>query len=180
LLASASPAHPTGIGNGSDMVGRCLMHHPTAVVTGVLDTRLDGHKGPLACALYSHEFYETDRQRGFVRGYQLQMLRGSGPVATARGGYMARVPWGRDHRAQFARIFAHSVSFTVTAEDLPERDNRVVLDRHLTDAAGVPAPRLVYRVSENSCKMLDHGIARAGEVLRAAGARDVVVNPLVA
>jgi choline dehydrogenase-like flavoprotein len=180
LLASASPAHPTGIGNARDLVGRCLMHHPTAIVTGVFDTRLDGHKGAFACALYSQEFYETDLRRGFVRGYQLQLLRGSGPVATALGGYMARVPWGSTHHARFARIFTHSVSLTVTAEDLPERENRVALDPVLADAAGVPAPRLIYRVSENSRRILDHGIARASELLRAAGAREVVANPLAA
>jgi choline dehydrogenase-like flavoprotein len=180
LLASASPVHPAGIGNARDLVGRCLMHHPTAIVTGVFDERLDGHKGAFACALYSQEFTETDRRRGFVRGYQLQLLRGSGPVATALGGYMTRVSWGRGHHGQFARIFGHSVSFTVTAEDLPELDNRIVLDPHLTDTTGVPAPRLIYRVSDNSRKILDHGIARAGEILRAAGAREVVVNPLAA
>jgi hypothetical protein len=63
-----------------------LMHHPTAIVTGVFDARLDGHKGPFACALYCQEFYETDRARGALRGVQLQRLRGSGPVATALGG----------------------------------------------------------------------------------------------
>ena len=31
--------------------GRHLMHHPTAIVTGLFDERLDGHKGPFACAL---------------------------------------------------------------------------------------------------------------------------------
>ncbi|MBL8835615.1 MAG: GMC family oxidoreductase [Alphaproteobacteria bacterium] len=178
LLASASRAHPAGIGNDHDLVGRCLMHHPTAIVTGVFAARLDGYKGAFACALLSQEFYETDRARGFVRGYQMQLVRGSGPVATALGGYMARVPWGRDHHRRFRSEFAHTVSLTVTAEDLPEPDNRVTLDPVARDGAGVPAPRLAYRVSDNSRRILDHGIARASEVLRAAGAVDVVVNPL--
>ena len=71
----------------------------------MFDERLDGHKGPFACALYSQEFYETDAARGCVRGVQLQMLRGSGPVATALGGYMKRLPWGRAHHREFARQF---------------------------------------------------------------------------
>lgn len=180
LQASASPHHPAGIGNHGDLLGRGLMHHPTAIVTGVFARRLDGYKGAFACALYSQEFYETDRMRGFVRGYQMQLVRGSGPVATALGGYMARVPWGRAHHRRFAREFAHTVSLTVTAEDLPEPDNRVTLDAALHDASGVPAPRLSYRLSDNSRRILDHGIARASEALRAAGAVDVVVNPLAA
>jgi choline dehydrogenase-like flavoprotein len=38
---------------------------------------------------------------------------------------------------------------------------------------------VTYRLGENSRRMLDHGIARAGEVLRAAGARDIAANPLL-
>jgi len=99
-------------------------------------------------------------------------------IVPVLGGYMARVPWGRAHHRRFAREFAHTVSLTVTAEDLPEPDNRVTLDAALHDASGVPAPRLSYRLSDNSRRILDHGIARASEALRAAGAVDVVVNPL--
>ena len=178
LLASADAHHPRGLANGSGLVGRRLMHHPTAIVTGVFDARLDGHKGPFACALYSQEFYETDAARGCVRGVQLQMLRGSGPVATALGGYMRRVGWGRGHHREFARQFARTATLTVTAEDLPEDANRVALDPVRVDAAGVPAPRLSYRLGANSRRLLDFGIARASEALRAAGAVDVVVNPL--
>jgi choline dehydrogenase-like flavoprotein len=178
LLASADAHHPRGLANATDLVGRRLMHHPTAIVTGVFRERLDGHKGPFACALYSQEFVETDRARGCLRGVQLQMLRGSGPVATALGGYMRRLDWGAGHHRDFARVFARSVSLTVTAEDLPEAENRVTLDATRIDAAGVPAPRLAYRVGENSRRLLAFGIARASAALRAAGAVDLLVNPL--
>lgn len=179
-MGSARLLLASDLANSSGLVGRGLMHHPTAIVTGVFAQRLDGHKGAFACALYCQEFAETDRARGFVRGYQMQMLRGGGPLQTALGGYMARVPWGRTHHARFAREFAHTVSLTITAEDLPEPHNRVTLDPVLRDAAGVPAPGLHYRVSENSRRMLDHGIAHASAALRKAGAIDVVVNPLAA
>ncbi len=178
LLASADAHHPDGLANASGLLGRNLMHHPTAIVTGVFDTRLDGHKGPFAAALYCQEFYETDRARGALRGLQLQMLRGSGPVATALGGYMARLPWGRGHHRAFQSQFARSATLTVTVEDLPEAHNRVTLDAARRDVAGVPLARLSYRVGENSRRLLDFGIARASEALRAAGAVDVVVNPL--
>lgn len=172
LLLASGFAHP--------MLGRHLMHHPTAIVTGVFAERLDGHKGPFACAFASQEFVETDTARGFVRGYQMQALRGGGPVQTALGGYMARLPWGRAHHAAFARVFGHSVSITVTAEDLPDPDNRVTLDPRVTDSDGLPAPRLHYRLHPNSRAMLDHGIARAREALTEAGAIEIMVNPLVA
>jgi choline dehydrogenase-like flavoprotein len=179
-MGSARLLLASDLANSSDLVGRGLMHHPTAIVTGVFAERLDGHKGAFACALYCQEFAESDRARGFARGYQMQMLRGGGPLQTALGGYMARLPWGSAHHARFTREFARTVSLTITAEDLPEPENRVTLDPVLRDSAGIPAPRLRYRVSDNSGRMLDHGIARASAALRKAGAIDVVVNPLAA
>lgn len=167
-------------GLGGWATGRHLMHHPTAIVTGLFEDRLDGHKGPFACALYSQEFIKDDAARDFRRGYQLQALRGGGPVQTALGGYMARVPWGRTHHASFEATFGHSVSLTVTAEDLPDPENRVTLDERIADSDGLPAPRLHYRLDGNARAMLDHGIARASEALREAGACRVVVNPLAA
>jgi choline dehydrogenase-like flavoprotein len=167
-------------GLGGWATGRHLMHHPTAVITGLFAERLDGHKGPFACALYCQEFIEDDARRGFRRGYQMQALRGGGPVQTALGGYMARLPWGRAHHAAFGKTFAHSVSLTITGEDLPDAENRVTLDPDVTDSDGLPAPRLHYRLDANAHAMLDHGVARASEALRAAGAAEVMVNPLVA
>lgn len=180
MLASAGPAHPNGLGNRSGLVGRRLMHHPTAIVTGLFADRLDGHRGPFACAFYSQEFIETDRTRGFLRGYQLQALRGGGPVQTALGGYMARIGWGAAHHAAFRNSFARAVSLTITTEDLPDPANRVTLDPTMTDSDGLPAPALHYRVGENTQRMLEHGIATASQALRAAGAIDIAVNPLAA
>jgi len=55
----------------------------------------------------------------------------------------------------------------------------VVLDPQLTDAHGIPAPLVRYRLSANSQRLLAHGVARAGEVLRAAGATTIVsASPL--
>ena len=68
----------------------------------------------------------------------------------------------------------------VMGEDLPEEHNEVTLDPDLTDAHGIPAPLVRYRLSENSQKMLDHGIARAhrGAAMRRARRRSVSSNPL--
>ena len=69
LLNSTSNRFPDGLANDSGLVGRNLMFHPVAMVTGFFDEPLDGHMGPMGCSVLSHEFYETDLSRGFVRGY---------------------------------------------------------------------------------------------------------------
>jgi hypothetical protein len=43
----------------------------------------------------------------------------------------------------------------------------------LKDTDGIRAPRITYRLSEHSRRMLDHAVERGGEILRAAGAYDL-------
>jgi choline dehydrogenase-like flavoprotein len=153
------------------------MFHPFAAVGGVFPKLLDSYKGPIGTLMFSHEFYETDPSRDFVRGYGLQVVRQSGPLSVALGGFTARrVPWGADHHRVFAERFSRMINLGVMGEDLPETINDVTLDPELVDGDGIPAPLVRYRLSDNSRRMLAHGVARAGEVLEAAGATEVLTN----
>ena len=175
LLNSRSKLFPDGLANRSGLVGKHLMFHPYAMVTGIFDEPLEGYKGPTGCCIMSQEFYETDRTRGFMRGYSFEILRGFGPVSTALWGMSTgRVPSGLDHHRAYADLFDRTAGMVVICEDLPDPGNSVSLDPDLTDSDGIPAPRLTYRLSENSTAMLAHSVARAKEVLEAAGARDTV------
>jgi choline dehydrogenase-like flavoprotein len=180
MLNSRSRQFPDGLANRSGQVGKNLMFHPVAGISGVIPDVVDSTIGPIGSVMYSHEFYETDETRGFVRGYMLQANRQSGPMNTALGGLTRiRVPWGRDHHRAFAERDGHLINFCVMGEDLPEEHNEVVLDAALTDSDGIPAPRVRYTLSENSRRMLAHGVERAREVLAAAGATSFLVNPLL-
>ena len=180
LLNSQSSLFPDGLANNSGLVGRNLMFHPYSMVMGVFDEQLEGYKGPLGCSIISSEFYETDLTRGFVRGYAFQVIRNPGPATTAQGFVTTSIiPWGSEHHRVFNQRFGRTITVAVIGEDLPESHNRVSLDPTLTDSDGIPAPKVEYRMSENSLKMMDHGIARATEVLQAAGAKEVLVNPLL-
>ncbi len=177
LLNSRSPAFPDGLANRSGLVGRNLMFHPYAMVTGIFDEPLDGYRGPTGCCIMSQEFYETDRTRGFVRGYSFEILRGLGPASTALWGLShGRVLPGDEHHRGYAELFNHAAGMVMIGEDLPDETNTVTLDPALTDADGIPAPKITYRLSENSTAMMAHGVARAREVLEAAGARDTIVE----
>lgn len=176
LLNSKSARFPDGLANSSGLVGRNLMFHPYAEMLGFFDQPLDGHRGPGNCIM-SQEFYETDRSRGFVRGYSMEFLRGRGPVLTAISGMNSgRIPWGAGHHDAYRRYFDRVAGMVAICEDLPEEHNRVTLDPELTDPDGIPAPKITYRLSENSRRMLDHAVARGTEILRAAGAVDVATE----
>ena len=97
--------------------------------------------GPIGCALYSHEFYETDLQRGFKRGVHLQVTREEASLLLQA----ARLDpaWGREAQRLLREEFRHSMAVLVMAEDLPEMHNRVTLtDR--TDVDGIPAVKIEY------------------------------------
>jgi choline dehydrogenase-like flavoprotein len=87
-----------------------------------------------------------------------------------------RVPWGETHHRVFAERYDHMINIGVIGEDLPEPINEVVLDPDLSDAHGIPAPLVRYRLSDNSLRMLDFGVARAEEALNAAGATEVLAK----
>jgi len=174
LLNSTSARFPTGLANSSGLVGKNLMFHPYAMVRGFFDEPLDGYRGP-PIGTWSHEFYETDRSRGFVRGYSWQINRGQGPVMTALGGMASgRIPWGAGHHQAFRSLFDRSMAIIGICEDLPEAHNTVTLDPVLKDTHGIPAPKIDYTLSENSRRMLEHAVSTATTALRTAGAHDVV------
>lgn len=171
LLNSRSSAFPDGLANRSGLVGKNLMLHPLGYVEGMLDEPLDSHLGPQGCCILSQEFYETKPERGFLRGYTMQVLRGPGPIETALSGLARReIPWGDGHHEAFAARFGRTTGLAIIVEDLPEPTNAVTLDPDLVDSSGIPAPKITYMMSENSKKMLAHGLARGKEMMQAAGA----------
>jgi choline dehydrogenase-like flavoprotein len=180
LLNSASARFPDGLANSSGLVGRNLMFHPYASIRGYFDEPLDGYRGPHIHS-WCHEHYETDRSRGFVRGYSFQMNRGQGPVGTAVSAMAAGLlPWGAGHHEAFGRLFDRSISIAAICEDLPELHNTVTLDPVLKDAHGIAAPKIDYTLSDNSRRMLDHAIGTATQLMRTAGAREVAsLSPIL-
>ena len=176
LLNSASSRFPNGLANSSDQVGRNLMMHPWPQIYGYIDEEVDGDRAPMT-VMWSKEFYETDVSRGFVRGYTLQFARGTGPANEAITSMAAgRLPWGPNHHAAYRKLLYRSLRIGVACEDLPEAHNRVTLDPVLRDSHGIPAPRLDYTVSANTKAMMEHGIARASEILTAAGAKELYTS----
>ena len=164
LLASVSGAFPHGLANGSGLVGRRLMLHPHAWADSWFPEPFDMPAGQTA-GLVSLEFGSTRTERGFVRGSKLQLSVGA-PAPGVRFDH---------HEDDAAEPRAHMVGISVCAEDLPDPDNRVTLSSTRVDDDGIPVPRMIYRVSENTRSILDFGIERASEVLRAAGA--VAIEP---
>ena len=173
LLNSVSGKFPNGLANSSGLVGKNLMFHPYAQSYGYVDEPLDGNHGPPLC-LWSQEFYETDATRDFVRGYTFQFNRGTGSIQEAITSTAAgRLPWGEDHHRVYRSLLNRRIGLSAIIEDLPEEHNRVTLDPVLKDSNGIPAPRIDYKIGENSRRMIDHAMPKAREILETAGAKNI-------
>jgi choline dehydrogenase-like flavoprotein len=89
------------------------------------------------------------------------------------------LPWGKDHHRVYRTLLYHRMLIGVACEDLPEEHNRVTLDPVLKDSHGIPAPKIDYTIGENTRRMMEHGIARASEILAAAGAKNISASRTV-
>lgn len=180
MLNSKSSLFPNGIANNNDTVGRNLMFHPLSTAMGVFDEDLESFKGPVASTVGSHEFYETDETRGFVRGFQMGGTRfPATPVATTLGigaSSGSSVPWGKNHHEVFKERYGRCITYGILGEDLPELHNRVTLDTNLSDDDGIPAPKVSYTLSENSENMMNFAEKRTKEAIEASGGSKVFID----
>ncbi len=164
----------SGIANSSGLVGRRLMMHPTAAVAGVYDEDLEGWRGPAGSPLLSMQFYETDTSRGFVRGakWDAYPIAGVLPYMQLLHGTPLAERFGPAIHERMARMHGRSFLWTAQTDDLPEEENRVELDPELTDADGIPAPRIRYRVHPQSHDNMRFQLDRMREAHEAAGATE--------
>jgi len=172
LHLSANRSNPYGLANRSGLVGKRLMLHPLARVTGLFKDQIDGHKGLSAGTLVSHHFYETDMKRGFRRGFKMQALGTHGPAFTASGSLGRRMPWGATHHREFERHFGYAYSLSICSDDMPDLQNQVTLSDTLIADDDLPAAKMIYRIPDDARKALDYGLGKAAEALRHAGCYD--------
>ncbi len=168
------------LANSSGLVGKNLMIHPNRGVIGVYDEELESWYGPAGQLLYSMEFYETERSRGFVRGakWNLMPIPGVLNVLELYADRPFEQRWGRPVHA-LSRQAGKVLAWYANIDDLPEETNRVTLDPSVCDDNGLPAAKISYRLSDNSVRMLDFMSEKMTETHLAAGAIDTFTQPLV-
>lgn len=175
LLNSKSDFWPSGLGNNSGLVGKNLMLHPLGYVEGYFKKDLETSHGPQGCCILSQEFYETEEGSAILRGFTMQVLRGPGPIETVLQGLLRRrIVFGEKHLEWFEEKYNHIASLGLIVEDLPEISNYIDLDSNLTDQSGIPIPRIHYKLSENSKKLLSKAIDRGRLLMSVIGAEQVV------
>ncbi|MBV9156483.1 MAG: GMC family oxidoreductase, partial [Acidobacteriaceae bacterium] len=170
LLNSASPGHENGLANSSDTVGRYLMAQAGNVVLGRFADLIRMYKAPPAHAL-TEEFYETDPKRGFARGFAIQTVAPL-PIAFAKQMMVAKGAWGWGMR-RVMMDYNHWATLGVLGEILPWPENRVELAEE-KDQFGIPVAKVTFKLHDNDKKLIEFGKKTVMDVMRAAGAEEVV------
>lgn len=152
LLLSASSAHPTGLGNRSDQVGRNMMFHYFTIggalfardvqsnraqsTTVQVDDLVGPFTGPAVRALGVP----------YIKGGLIQ-VGGGVPLLLEAFQYAGfGIPPGAAHKAamQLGLLRRRAAGIQFVGEDLPQAANRVDLDPTIKDWRGLPAPRVTW------------------------------------
>ncbi|MFP5219643.1 MAG: GMC family oxidoreductase [Actinomycetes bacterium] len=151
LLLSASGAHPSGLGNRSDQVGRNLMFHNftqgaaffaedikplrSQSTTLEIDDLVGPFTGPEVQALGVP----------YVKGGLIQ-VGGAVPLVMEAQVLAGFTGFGGRHKSlmRFGPLHARGSASQLVHEDLPQAENRVDLDPDVRDFLGTPAARITY------------------------------------
>ena len=175
LFNSSNKKFPNGLGNSSGQLGKNLMLHPLGYVEGNFKRFLATNEGAEGCALYSHEFYETKKKRGFKRGYTIQLLKSPGPLESFH--YLKKfkkIKFGKSFFKNLFDYFGCTIPLAIICEDIPDKNNYVQLDHKNKDSSGMPGVKINYKLSKNTKKMLSHGVNQCKKLFKTAGAKEVI------
>ena len=156
LLHSRSDRTPDGVANRSGQLGRNLMDHPIQLSRAVAGERVWPYRGPLSTA--GIENLRDGQMRSKRSSFRIQIGNAgwswsTGAPVTLAGELAEAGLRGDGLREAAAHQAARHVELAALTEQLPQAENRVLLDPRDKDHYGVPLPRIHYAVD---------GYARAG------------------
>jgi choline dehydrogenase-like flavoprotein len=122
LLRSANEQHPNGLANSSEQVGRNFMKHQNAAMIGVsLKANLTEFQKTLAI----NDFYWGDADFDYPMGHVQLLGKVNADMIAQESPSVLGLSF--QEKNAFEAIASHSVDWWLTAEDLPDSNNRVTL-----------------------------------------------------
>ncbi len=165
LLASATAAHPAGLGNGSDLVGRYLMFHMVFSSVGVFDSEIRSYRGRVITHALA-DYTVPDGSSDWVRGGYVELGGSIHPIDEG-----VAYPW-QLHRSYMldGKWRRRIASVTMIGEDVPVSTNRVELDPDTRDVYGRPVARVTYGRHAHDQSVIDRYMPRLKDIADASGA----------
>jgi choline dehydrogenase-like flavoprotein len=175
LMNSATDVWPDGLGSSSGELGHNAMDHHFRVGAG---GRLDGFADRIVNGRRPTGFYVPrfrnlfDDSRDYTRGFGYQ-------GSASRQGWardVAELGIGASLKEELREPGPWTIGMTGFGEILPYHDNRITLDRTVTDAWGLPVLAMDCEIKENEQRMRVDMMNDAAEMLEAAGVRNVTTT----
>jgi choline dehydrogenase-like flavoprotein len=167
LLNSKSKAHPNGIGNRYDWVGRNLQGHAYSGATGLFEQDVYDDVGPgasVAICDYNHG------NPGLAGGAMLcnEFIRL--PIQNINAMPPGIPSWGKEHKAFMRRFYRHHIGFRGPTQEIPNAISRVEIDPKVTDFWGIPVARMSGAKHPHTLEIANAMCVKAEAVLKEAGA----------
>jgi choline dehydrogenase-like flavoprotein len=169
LLNSASSSFPHGLANSSGQVGKNYMRHMTSTVFAIFDKPVHMYRGTAQSGIVMDEA-PNDPKRGFVGGYQMELLPQGLPSFAEN---IVPGAWGRE-RASIIDSYANIAGVWLIGEDLPRETNRITLHPEKKDKFGMPIPNVHVDDHANDLAMQKHALAQADALYTSIGAKRTV------
>jgi choline dehydrogenase-like flavoprotein len=181
MLNSVSRIWPNGIANSSGILGHYLMDNfgfgPGFIgflpqLAGAKVTNDDGKSSGVFVVPYRNI---SDRHPRFIRSYIHEGWSGAQMFAH----YAAHLPgFGLDFKKQIRRYYPAIIGFhhVFLGEMLARRENYVEIDKHVTDAWGIPVLKIHCEFSHNEREMAKDASENLKELLHTAGAEILSVG----
>jgi choline dehydrogenase-like flavoprotein len=151
LLRSANDAHPNGLANRSDQVGRNFMKHQNGAIVG-LTKKLNPTKFQKTMAV--NDFYWGEPDFDYPMGHVQLLGKVNADMIAMDSPAVAGVSF--QNHDLFAKMASHSVDWWLTAEDLPDPNNRVLVE----------GDTLHLHYTDNNTEAFDRLLGRWTEVLK--------------
>ncbi len=169
LLNSTSTTFPDGLANRDDQVGRYVMVQGATQVAGRFPELLRMYKAPPP-EVSSEQFYETDDQRGFARGFSIQTVS---PLPIGWAEHVLADGHRGPALREYMRDYNHWAVLGSLCELLPQPENRVTLADE-QDQFGMRVARFDYTQCDNDRANIAFAKKTMHAIWQTAGAQDVL------
>lgn len=172
MLNSKSSAHPNGLGNQGDQLGRNVMdHHSRVGASGDWEgNENDYYFGRRANGFFIPRYRNIGNDKSdYLGGFNYQ-------GRASRGGWnrkISNVSFGAELKNKLIKPGPWTVGLTAFGETLPYQENTISLSKTETDKYGMPILIFDASIKENELKMRIEMENDAKEMLEASGVKNV-------
>ena len=160
LLRSKSDAHPNGLANGSNQVGRNYMRHNMTVLMALLkEPNHTVFQKTLAVSDYYFDAPGFEHPLGLIQ--MCATSHGDQIRGEALPGFLSFLP-----NMPFDKMAEHSIDFWLQTEDLPNPDNRIIYD----------GDKVVLSLTESNKREAQGLKHKLEQLLEPMGARKVLME----